>query len=130
MSATERVTNLCTSTGHCDRADQLVSDARPLDAWNSACLPSLFLGSSTIGIRPNCPKNIGNDTDSGMAPAFVPGSEATPGGKDVVVAGQKNANLYAFSAQTGTTLWGRAVAPGGLEGGLSWGVAVDNGAVY
>jgi len=73
---------------------------------------------------------VGNDTDFGMAPAFVLGSGATPEGKDIVVAGQKNGNLYAFSAQTGTVLWGRAVAPGGLEGGLSWGVAVDESAVY
>jgi hypothetical protein len=40
----------------------------------SACFPSLFPGSSTIGIELNCPKNIGNDADFGMAPAFVFGS--------------------------------------------------------
>ncbi|KAL6706453.1 hypothetical protein ACN47E_005392 [Coniothyrium glycines] len=102
----------------------------PLDAWNAACVPNLFPGSNSTEPGPNCPKNIGNDTDFGMAPAFVLGSAATPGGKDIVVAGQKNGNLYAFSAQTGTVLWGRSVAPGGLEGGLSWGVAVDDNAVY
>jgi outer membrane protein assembly factor BamB len=102
----------------------------PLDAWNAACNPELFPGSDTDQPGPKCPKNVGNDTDFGMAPVFVLGSEATPDGKDIIVAGQKNGNLYAFSASTGTTLWGRAVAPGGLEGGLSWGVAIDDRAVY
>jgi hypothetical protein len=102
----------------------------PLDAWNAACNPELFPDSGSTRPGPKCPKNVGNDTDFGMAPAFVLGSEATPDGADIVVAGQKNGNLYAFSASTGTTLWGRAVAPGGLEGGLSWGVAVDDNAVY
>ncbi|CAO2651850.1 Nn.00g001330.m01.CDS01 [Neocucurbitaria sp. VM-36] len=102
----------------------------PLDAWNAACVPGLFPGSDTTEPGPHCPKNVGNDTDFGMAPAFVLGSEATPDGKDIVVAGQKSGNLYAFSAQTGTVLWSQAVAPGGLEGGLSWGVAVDDSAVY
>jgi outer membrane protein assembly factor BamB len=101
----------------------------PLDAWNAACAPFLLPGGGTTP-GPQCPKTVGNDTDFGMAPAFVLGSEGTPQGKDVVVAGQKNGNLYAFSAQTGTVMWGRSVAPGGLEGGLSWGVAVDNRAVY
>jgi outer membrane protein assembly factor BamB len=101
----------------------------PLDAWNAACVPNLLGGNSTEP-GPNCPKTIGNDTDFGMAPAFVLGSESTPDGKDVVVAGQKNGFLYAFSAQTGTIEWAKAVAPGGLEGGLSWGVAVDSSAVY
>lgn len=57
-------------------------------------------------------------------------SEYTPRQKDVVVAGQKNGNLYAFSAQAGTVLWAINAAPGGLEGGLSWGVAVDKDTVY
>ena len=65
-----------------------------------------------------------------MAPTFVLGSEYTPGRKDIVVAGQKNGNLYAFSAQTGTVLWAINAAPGGLAGGLSWGVAIDSDTVY
>jgi outer membrane protein assembly factor BamB len=38
--------------------------------------------------------------------------------------------LYAFSAQTGSVMWAVQAAPGGLEGGLSWGVAVDQDTVY
>jgi outer membrane protein assembly factor BamB len=101
----------------------------PLDAWNAACGTGLVPGSEPNG--PNCPRNVGDDADFGMAPTFVGGAWGdTPGGKDVVVAGQKNGNLYAFNAVTGRVLWGRNVVPGGTEGGLSWGIAVDDRAVY
>jgi outer membrane protein assembly factor BamB len=101
----------------------------PLDAWNAACGTGLVPGSTLNGS--NCPRNVGDDADFGMAPTFVGGAWGeTPGGKDVVVAGQKNGNLYAFSAVTGRVMWGRNVVPGGTEGGLSWGIAVDDAAVY
>jgi outer membrane protein assembly factor BamB len=101
-----------------------------LDAWNAACVPQYFGGAPGDAPGPNCPPNIGNDTDFGMAPTFVLGSEYTPRQKDIIVAGQKNGNLYAFSAQTGSVMWAVQAAPGGLEGGLSWGVAVDQDTVY
>lgn len=66
-----------------------------------------------------------------MAPAFVYGSVAdTPNKQDTVVVGQKNGNLYALSAIDGSTLWATVTSPDGTEGGLSWGVAVDDVAVY
>lgn len=65
-----------------------------------------------------------------MAPTFVPGSENTPGGLPIVVAGQKNGYLYSLSAVDGSVLWAASRGPAGLEGGLSWGVAVDETAVY
>jgi outer membrane protein assembly factor BamB len=103
----------------------------PLDAWNAACVPNLLPGNPPDAPPgPSCPKYIGKDADFGMAPTFVLGSESTPDGKDVVIAGQKNGNLYAFSAQAGTVMWATSTSPGGLEGGLSWGIAVDDHAVY
>jgi outer membrane protein assembly factor BamB len=102
----------------------------PLDAWNQACKPDVGGGEDVPDLAGRCPRNAGNDTDFGMAPTFVLGSGNTPDGKDVVIAGQKNGNLYAFSAATGMIMWGKNVVPGGTEGGLSWGVAVDDAAVY
>ncbi|KAF2115636.1 quinon protein alcohol dehydrogenase-like superfamily [Lophiotrema nucula] len=104
----------------------------PLDAWNAACVPGLLPGNPEPNPEPGpaCPKHVGEDADFGMAPTFVLGSESTPDGKDVVVVGQKNANLYALSAQAGQILWAIKTSPGGLEGGLSWGIAVDDHAVY
>jgi outer membrane protein assembly factor BamB len=65
-----------------------------------------------------------------MAPTFVQGSEHTPYEKDVVVVGQKSGNLYALSAQAGAIYWTVNTSPGGFEGGLSWGIAIDDRAVY
>jgi outer membrane protein assembly factor BamB len=65
-----------------------------------------------------------------MAPTFVLGSEFTPDGLDIIVVGQKNGNLYALTAQAGTVLWTTVTGPDGVEGGLIWGIAVDDRAAY
>ncbi|KAK3312671.1 quinon protein alcohol dehydrogenase-like superfamily [Apodospora peruviana] len=106
-----------------------VTQLSALDAWNVACVGGI-LGPTPPGAELQCPDNPGPDADFGMAPAFVLGSEHTPDGLDIVVIGQKNGNLYALSAQTGMTLWAVRTGPGGLEGGHSWGMAVDDAAVY
>ena len=88
----------------------------PLDAWTFACVSHSFPS--------NCPPVPGIDADFGMAPSFVPASEYTPFRKDTIVVGQKNANLYALSAQTGEIFWVTVTSPDGLDGGLTWGIAV------
>ena len=97
-----------------------------LDAWTVAC--------GIAGILPknpaSCPETPGPDADFGMAPTFVPGSPSTPYGKDTVVLGQKNGILHAMSAQAGELFWSTATSPGGVGGGLSWGIAVDNSRAY
>ncbi|TLD07832.1 hypothetical protein PgNI_10844 [Pyricularia grisea] len=98
----------------------------PLDAWNAGCI-------DFPGLPPNpgaCPDFPGRDADFGMAPTFVLGSAATPFGVDIVVAGQKNGMLWGLCAASGTTAWATQTGPDGLEGGLTWGVAVDDRAVY
>lgn len=98
----------------------------PLDAYSAGC--------GFPGIAPQkialCPEVPGLDTDFAMAPTFVPGSQSTPYGKDTLVLGQKNGNLYAMSAQAGTVFWTTVTSPDGIGGGLSWGVAVDDVRVY
>lgn len=96
-----------------------------LDVWNTGC------GAPGFPRVPEaCPETPGPDADFGMAPTFVRGSSATPAGQDIIVAGQKSGMLYALYAQTGTVAWSRSAGPGGAEGGLTWGVAVDDKAVY
>ncbi len=95
-----------------------------LDAWNVACTPFNKNPAS------NCPPNPGPDADFGMAPTFVFGSAHTPHGRDTVVIGQKNGNLYAVSAQAGTLFWVLSTSPDGTAGGLIWGIAVDETSVY
>ena len=97
----------------------------PLDSWTTAC------GTATSPPGPNCPGTPGVDADFGMGPSFVPGIKGkTPGGKDLLVIGQKNGNLYGVSADNGARFWATATSPGGLGGGLSWGVAADLEQVY
>jgi outer membrane protein assembly factor BamB len=99
----------------------------PLDAWTVACLPGGVPGSK----KNNCPPAPGPDADFGMAPSFVTASSAnTPHGQDTLVLGQKNGNLYALSAVDGSLYWATSTSPDGVDGGLSWGVAVDESRVY
>lgn len=119
----EAVMALDVKTGHINWVNQI----SPLDAWTVACIP----GAASPGNQVNCPPAPGPDADFGMAPAFVPASSAnTPGGKDTVVLGQKNGNLYAISAEDGSISWATSTSPDGVAGGLSWGVAVDSSRVY
>ena len=111
-----------------------------LDAWTVGC------GVASQG-RPRdpaiCPQEPGPDADFGMAPAYIPGAKVnvpatnsstitgtTTAVRDIAVAGEKNGNLYALDVATGATLWAINTGPGGNEGGISWGVAVDNSRVY
>jgi hypothetical protein len=97
-----------------------------LDAWTEACgYYPLFPGNPTL-----CPFTPGPDADFGMAPTYVPGSQYTPDRKDIIVVGQKNGNLYALCAEDGTTLWATVATIGGIAGGLSWGMAVDESQIY
>ena len=102
------------ATGHINWSREL----SPLDAWTVAC-------TAVPKINPSdCPPSPGPDADFGMAPSFVSASEYTPFGKDTLVVGQKNGNLYAMSAQSGELSWATATSPDGDEGGLIWGIAV------
>lgn len=97
-----------------------------LDAFIAACgYPNLFPQNQSL-----CPQIPGLDYDNGMAPSFISGSQTTPHGKDVVVVGQKSGILYAMSAETGILYWSTQTSPGGLAGGLSCGIAVDDRSAY
>ncbi|KAL8664148.1 MAG: hypothetical protein Q9168_007965 [Polycauliona sp. 1 TL-2023] len=112
-----------TATGKINWSHQL----SPIDAWNVACTQGFPGGGQNPGA---CPPNPGIDADFGMAPTFVPRSRFTPERKDTLIIGQKNGNLYALSASNGEVQWALATSPSGRTGGLIWGVAVDDDAVY
>ena len=102
------------ATGHINWSYEL----SPLDAFTAACFFLPVINPS------DCPASPGPDADFGMAPSYVPASEYTPYGKDTLVVGQKNGNLYAICAQTGELFWATVTCPGSMEGGLMWGIAV------
>ncbi len=51
-------------------------------------------------------------------------------GKDYVVAGQKSGMVYALDPDNGDLIWSTRVGRGGVLGGIPWGMAADDAAVY
>jgi polyvinyl alcohol dehydrogenase (cytochrome) len=95
--------------------------ALPFDAWNVACIP--------IFDPTNCPQPAGPDYDFGQGPALF--TVNTPSGKrDLVGAGQKSGQYWAFDPDTGAVVWTTQVGPGGVTGGLQWGSATDGNRIY
>jgi outer membrane protein assembly factor BamB len=94
-----------------------------LDIWTATCgLPPFLPQNTTL-----CPAIPGPNSDFGMAPVYVPGNN----GADKLVAGRKNGDLYSISAESGDVLWTTTTTgPKGVDGGLSWGIAVDDTRVY
>jgi polyvinyl alcohol dehydrogenase (cytochrome) len=74
------------------------------------------------------------DDDSKCGPDYDFGSSAIlvhPGGRDVLVAGQKSAIVYALDPNArGKILWQASVGKGGMLGGVQWGMASDGDNVY
>jgi polyvinyl alcohol dehydrogenase (cytochrome) len=50
--------------------------------------------------------------------------------KDLVGAGQKSGDYWAFDPDTGETVWTTHVGPGGPAGGLHWGTSTDGVRIY
>jgi polyvinyl alcohol dehydrogenase (cytochrome) len=88
------------------------------DAFNLACP-----GQD----KSNCPESNGPDFDFGSSPMLV----ELPGGRRVLVAGQKSAMVYALDPdRKGELLWQTRVGKGGSLGGIQWGPAADEEKAY
>ncbi len=87
------------------------------DAWTVAC----FYGTG----NPNCPENPGEDSDFGMAPAL-----SKVGNKNMLFIGQKSGIAYSIDPSNGNLQWSTQSCPGGVLGGFSWGISVDESRVY
>ncbi|HEV2689494.1 MAG TPA: PQQ-binding-like beta-propeller repeat protein, partial [Bryobacteraceae bacterium] len=88
------------------------------DVWNFSC--------SQPG-KPSCPENPDRDTDIGASPIL----RTLPGGKDVLLVGQKSGFAYGIDPdRKGETLWKTEVGKGGALGGIMWGLAADDDQVY
>ena len=84
------------------------------DAWNMACY---------IGGGPNCPEENGPDLDFGASPIL----HKLPDGKEIILAGQKSAVVYALDPDSnGQLLWKKRLGRGGFAGGIHWGMATSN----
>ena len=88
------------------------------DAWNVGCM---------MKGNPNCPRENGPDVDFGAGTILV----TLPGGRDLVVAGQKNGFVYALDPdRNGALVWTARPGRGGTQGGVHFGMAAGEGRIY
>jgi polyvinyl alcohol dehydrogenase (cytochrome) len=88
------------------------------DAFNLACP-----GAD----KTNCPEAQNVDFDFGSSPILV----ELPGGRRMLIAGQKSAIVYALDPDRGgAVLWQTRVGRGGTLGGIQWGPAADEERAY
>lgn len=77
--------------------------------------------------NPNCPEEDGPDFDFGTSPVL----RTLPGGKQILVAGQKSGVVYGLDPDNrGKVLWQTRVGMGTALGGVEWGHAADDKLVY
>jgi polyvinyl alcohol dehydrogenase (cytochrome) len=89
------------------------------DVYNVGCGPN---GGSL-----NCSKNtVYRDVDFGASTILA----TATGGKEIVVAGQKSGTVWAMDPDTGAVVWKTHIGTGGANGGIHWGIAVDDTHVY
>lgn len=82
------------------------------DAWNVACM---------MKDNPNCPVENGPDVDFAAGTILM-----NVGGRDLVLAGQKNGLVYALDPdQHGKLVWKTRVGRGGLQGGVHFGMSAE-----
>lgn len=86
-----------------------------------------FSGGCRSVDRSNCPESNGPDVDFGSSPILM----NLPGGKRVLVAGQKSGVVHAVDPdRQGKILWQMRIGEGGSLGGVQWGLAADGKNVY
>jgi polyvinyl alcohol dehydrogenase (cytochrome) len=95
--------------------------------WSTQAFPKdAFVIGCRAGIE-NCPQEVGPDFDFGTSPAL----RNLPGGKRILVAGQKAGVLWGFDPDDkGKILWQYRAGKGGALGGIEWGVAADETQAY
>ncbi len=77
--------------------------------------------------EPNCGTQQGPDYDFGASPAIA----NIPGGKQVIVVGQKSGVGFGLDPDNGgKVLWQYRAGQGGSLGGIEWGVATDGEHAY
>jgi polyvinyl alcohol dehydrogenase (cytochrome) len=90
----------------------------PGDAWNVSC---------SLPVKTNCPSSDGPDHDMGSSPILVTLGD----GKRLLLGGQKTGVMHAIDPDhNGALVWKTRVGKGGILGGIEWGSAADDKAVY
>ncbi|MEQ8691955.1 MAG: PQQ-binding-like beta-propeller repeat protein [Pseudomonadales bacterium] len=84
------------------------------DAYTAAC--------NIVALNhPNCPDPMGPDVDFGAATMLLGNGQ----GRELLIAGQKSAQVYAIHPLTGDVEWEVRLGRGGIIGGVHWGMAAN-----
>lgn len=96
--------------------------------WQNQVLPkdNFIMNCRQPGVG-NCPKEAGPDYDFGSSPIL----RRLPGGKEVLLAGQKSGILFALDPDNGgRKVWEAPLGTGTALGGIEWGFTADATNVY
>jgi polyvinyl alcohol dehydrogenase (cytochrome) len=95
--------------------------------WSKQVTENDIFNGSCGGDKLNCPEQPGPDHDFGSSVIPV----KLPGGKDLLLAGQKSGVVYALDPdKRGEIVWQTRVGQGGTNGGVQWGMSTDGRFVY
>jgi len=114
-------------TGHSDAIIAFDLNTGKLK-WANQVTPkdNFLVGCRQPGVG-NCPEEAGPDYDFGSSPIV----RTLPGGKQVILAGQKSGVIYSLDPDhEGKILWQVRLGAGGALGGIEWGFAADAQNVY
>jgi polyvinyl alcohol dehydrogenase (cytochrome) len=87
---------------------------------------NFVMGCGPTSQSGNCPTPMGPDYDFGATPILM----TLPGGKQVLVAGQKSGIVYGLNPDTGALLWKTQVGMGSALGGVEWGIGANDTHVF
>jgi polyvinyl alcohol dehydrogenase (cytochrome) len=77
--------------------------------------------------RANCPTVVGPDYDFGASPIL----HTLPGGKQLILLGQKSSEVYALDPDArGALVWKHRLSSGGSLGGIEFSIVADTANVY
>lgn len=88
------------------------------DAYTNACVDP--------DTHPEILAECGPDVDFGASAIL----RSLKDGSDVLLAGQKSGVLHALNPDDGSVRWQKRISPGGILGGIEWGIAADDENVY
>lgn len=114
-----------------DKTDAIVAldlDTGAIRWANQTTANDNYLSCGAREPRPaNCPLGVqGPDFDFGSSAIL----KTLPGGRDILLAGQKSSEVFGLNPDTGAILWRNKLGTGGALGGVEWGMAADNAALY
>jgi polyvinyl alcohol dehydrogenase (cytochrome) len=89
------------------------------DIWNASC--RRLDREAAV-----CPDADSPDFDFGSSPVLAD----SPGGRQVLLAGNKSGLIWALDPDNGKIVWQQQVGKGTSGGGVLWGIAVDGQRVY